>query len=211
MNRNRLYHLLWYKLIKYLIPTRPGCGPFRDHWRIKAQLFLAPLIGKIDGIILGDSEAGQFDNYRAMCRFSTVVLNMGEGGTTPEDWVNYFNVHPAIKDRIKKYKPIWSIGGNCALRRQMDRLPFLVVIHDMFPESWIMLIPPIYNISDTILSEIGVIRALQDSVWRPHVVDTYRPFIDPETSGPLFGVLEDPVHFSDIAVGIIQPVLDAII
>lgn len=228
--RNRIFQFLWYKIISKLCKPKDDLnGFYRFHSSIKAQILLAKLFGRIHGVLLGDSEHGQFNNYETMKKFSKLTLNLAVGGTTPWDMYDYFtgsgkDVYQKIKDiRTKKFI---STGGNCSLRNRMDEIPaYLEKVKTLFPESFIMLIPPvytgilekIYNMAgiekdrEQIIREIDLIRRYQKSIWEPQIIDIYSPFLDTRTGDPLFGVLRDPVHISYIVVDMIQKIYNKLV
>jgi len=228
--KNKIYQFMWYKIARMLIPVGKDLNGFiRNHKRIRAQLALSRLFGTIHGVLLGDSEHGQFDYYGVMSKFDDLTLNLAIGGTTPKDLMEYFTgIGKDVYLKIKKHsaRKIISTGGNCSLRCQMSEIPgTLQEVHGLIPDSIIILIPPVYSgiiakiyaaakidkPESQVLAEIDTIRRAQRSIWSPFVIDTYTPFLDPRTGGPVFGVLQDPVHFGRAVVDLIQKIYNKII
>jgi hypothetical protein len=228
MTLNKIYQWTWFKLIMKLTPTISGkMGPERSHKRNLRQLSMSKLFGGPDAVILGDSEIAMFNTYTTMKQFGNVVLNMGEGGTTPADWIKYF-LGPGreVYKAIKNLKVVISIGGNCSLKSDMGQIPDLLkVLRSMFIRSCIILIPPVHakwleKLSEMAgapksreqwIKEMDTIRTAQRSTWSPFVVDTYSPFLDHDTGEPDPLVLCDMVHFSKFTVDLVRKVLNAII
>jgi hypothetical protein len=223
--RNKIYNWFWFKIFTKLIPVdSTKTGPARSHKRNVWQLRLSKLFGGAKGIILGDSESATFNTYKTMSKFSGLVLNMGFGGSRPIDWIEYLNgIGDSIYKQIGilgKIKKIWSIGGNCSLWSCMDEIPeTLKDLHYLFPDSWIMLIPPVHagmlaaagtKTRDQWLNEMALIRAYQESIFNPLVIDTYTPFLDKETGEAIILYLKDPVHFYDISVGLLEKIFNQI-
>ncbi len=227
--KNKIYQWIWYKIVRKLIPVGKDLNGFvRNHTRIKAQMFLAGLFGTVEGVLLGDSEHGQFDYYEVMREFANLTVNLAIGGTTPKDLTDYFQgIGKDIYAKIQKHsaRKIISTGGNCSLRNLMNEVPASMrEVHSMLPDSVIILIPPvytsvlasIYNVAgitkpeSQIIDEINTVRNFQRSIWSPLVLDTYTPFLDPQTGGPALGVLQDPVHFGRVTVNIIQKIYNKI-
>ena len=228
--KNKIFQFLWYKIVRKLFPVGNDLnGFYRNHRRIAAQLALARLFGAVHAVLLGDSEHGQFDNYAVMKKFDRLTLCLAIGGTTPRDLYDYFSGKGAgVYEQIKlvSIKKFISTGGNCSLKNQMNEIPeYLECVRALFPVSWIVLIPPVYTgvlstlynmagvekSENQIIFEINQVRGYQRSMWTPRIVDTYTPFVDPQTGGPLPGVLRDPVHFGKAVVDIIQKVYNRII
>lgn len=217
-----MYHWLWYHIFRKIIrATFSGSGPERFHNQMMFQLRFCRLFGIIDGIIIGDSEIAIFNTYETMSKFSSLVLNFGIGGTTPKEWWDYLiNTKKGRKvyDLIKNQKVIWSIGGNCALRLRMPEVPdTMIILHNLFPSSWILTLPPVYVkwlkqvYPESIAGDFNLIRSYQRNIWNPRVIDTYAPFLDIATGEAYVGLLQDAVHFSKIAVAMIQQVMDVVI
>ena len=225
---NKLYHFFWYKIVSKFISHTPGVTG--HHKIITAKLKLARIFGVVHGVMLGDSEIATWDICELMSGFQSLVVNIGVPGSTPLDWFKYFTTmgksnYLLIKSWTKA-KPIFSIGGNCSLLCKMAEIPdTMILIHNMFQGSWILLIPPVYSewmaklytaagfqkSQEIIEAEISTIRNYQRQIWSPFVIDTYAPFVNKETGGPLPGVLIDLVHFSSEADRLIEAVLNKII
>jgi len=227
--KHKIFCFLWYKIIIKLIPVgKDKNGFIRNHKRINAQLYLAGIFGTIKCILLGDSEHGQFDKYDVMKEFDDLTVNLSISGTTPLDLYNYFmTTGKDIYQKVKLHSAtkFISTGGNCSLRNLMIEVPeSMINVHNMLPESIIILIPPVYTgilaklynmvkidkPESQIVSEINIVRNFQRSIWSPCVLDTYTPFVDPQTGLPLLGVLKDPVHFGRQVVDLIQKVYKSI-
>jgi hypothetical protein len=227
--KNKIYNFLWFKLLQYLVPIdKKLTGPARSHKRTVVQLFISNLFGGAKRILLGDSEIAQFNTYKTMSKFSSLTVNLGFGGSTPLDWYDYFTTTGArVLEKIKPcyIEKIFSIGGNCSLKSRMDEIPSTMInLHSLFSCSWILLLPPIHNswlepISKAMgipksmelwKAEMDFIRHYQNQIWAPFTIDTYHPFIDPATGEAIDGMLRDMVHFSELAVDIIEKVLDKV-
>jgi hypothetical protein len=186
---------------------------------------MAKLFGGVKGIILGDSEGETFDSYSVMKSFKKVVICGACGGTTPKELVDYFT--GTGKD-IYKYlhgnniNVFLSDGGNCSLRSLMGEIPSsLVALYNMIPTSWMMLIPPAHvgimgklpfgKDAQQWSEELGLIRNFQRQIWNPLIIDTYTPFLDPQTGEATILYLKDPVHFSRVSVDLIRKVLNVIL
>jgi len=218
--KNKIFQWLWYRIFKNIIPSN-GTGPEKRHKQFVFMLGLARLFGGARGVIFGDSEISAFDSYEVMREFNTIVLNFGVAGTVSGEWCFYFNwTGTKIYDKISKLKQVISIGGNYSLRSMMPVAEYnMKSLHEMFPLSWIILVPPVYtNVLGLILKteaqwgiEIDTIRRFQREIWVPRIIDTYSPFVDDDTGYPLPWVLKDVVHFSKQCALLIQKALDIVI
>jgi hypothetical protein len=222
---NKIFNWLWYFIFKKLIPAGKGTGYERNHNRLKFQISMAKLFGGVKGIILGDSEGETFDSYSVMKSFNVLVICGACGGTTPKNLTDYFT--GTGKDLYKylianKVKVILSDGGNCSLLSRMGEIPdSMTALHNMFPVSWMMLIPPAHvGIMGKLpfgkdaaqwKTELETIRSFQRTIWSPLIIDTYSPFLDPQTGEATILYLKDPVHFSRVAVDLIQKIINVII
>lgn len=223
--KNKIYQWLWFKVVKkFILSDSKSTGFNRYHRELKTQMFLSKIFGGPEMVLLGDSEHGQFNNYSVMKNFHVLTLNLSVGGTTPAELFKYMMTKGHDIYLYLKYKSIIkmiSTGGNCSLRCLMDEIPVSMAdVHNLFPDSYIIIIPPVYvnilsklyNIAgmykpaSKIVEELNIIREYQKNIWSSNIVDTYSVFVDPQTGGPIFGVLCDPVHFSRVAVDLIQKV-----
>jgi hypothetical protein len=184
---------------------------------------LADFFGGATSVMFGDSEISTFDSYEVMKEFNSIVLNMGVPGTIADEWVLYFLTDKnglKIYNKIRFLKKAISIGGNYPLRNLMPLSePGMKKLHLLFPDSWIMLIPPVFS---TVLSlvtktkeqwdkEMNTIREYQKNIWIPRIIDTYTPFINPLTGEALPEVLRDMVHFARNCALLIEKFLDIVI
>jgi hypothetical protein len=213
--KNRIFQFLWYRIVRHFVRT--GDGLEGQHRRFIAMMKLAKMLGGADGVLLGDSEIGQFDSYAVMKKFSRLVMNWGQGGTVAGEWVKYFNGKgKLLYQDIRNLKKVVSIGGNYSLRSMMFKaLGEMRLFHDMLSGSYILIVPPVYITALALLSktveqwniEMHEIRKYQHDLWGRFAIDTYTPFLS-KSGDPLPGVLEDMVHFSKRCVMIIEKYLN---
>lgn len=227
--RNKIFQFLWFKVIEKMIPTEPGYLIPRVRHRLIWKMKIAKLFGPIHGILIGDSNSAIFDTYDCMRRFESLTVSFGVSGTTADDWIDFFRVQIGRKFyrslKNSGAEIIWDIGGNYSLRGQMSAAHLgLTTLHSMFANSWNCLIPPVhYNMLSESTGTNGtnrssgdwkadfiILRSYITEIWSPFVIDLYNPFLDPATGEASLPFLKDMVHFSRIAVNIIQKVFNKI-
>ncbi len=226
--RNKIFQWLWFRIIKYLIPASKGVLIPKNQNRLIWKLRIAKLFGPIHGILIGDSNSAIFDTYDCMHRFQSLTVSLGVPGTTAGDWLVFFKTQKGKKFYDKLViidNIIWNIGGNYSLRGLMKKSHAeLTQLWKIFPISWNCLIPPVHAGMLATISESGesprsaddwkadfiILREYIRQIWKPFVIDLFTPFIDPQTGEATIIYLRDAVHFSKIAVNIIQKVFNKI-
>lgn len=183
--------------------------------RIKTMKFLEKIGVHSTYVVFGDSNSENLKSDANQKGFDSALgfgVNIGIGGSTPGDWVDFLHSEDGklVFDfvRAKKYQ-IMNIGGNCVLRNKMNEAKAtLSVLHNLFPSSINCLVPPIWYAA---LAQRGygdlklAVEELNEtisSIWGSATVDTHTVFIDhfkDSTGEPYFWVLQDAVHFSEIA------------
>jgi hypothetical protein len=232
--KNKIFQFVWYYIVRPCIPIpsiKKEINPVIRHGReIYVQIRLARFIGQIEGFLAGDSNSAVFSTFMVMQRFSTLTLAIGQGGATADDWVAFF-----MTDRGRYvYKAmiargvtvVWNIGGNYVLLGTVDKaVAGLHALHNLFLRSWFCTIPPIYASVLGKISEVagfperdekyyrqGVlyVNGLIEALARPRVIDLYHQFVT-DTGAPLFGALQDLVHFRRVSVDFIRMQLGGVI
>jgi hypothetical protein len=206
---NRNFQLAWNQFYKKIIPHKKSKNPFDKVRLIKAQLFLAKSFGDIKLCILGDSNAENLANYELMIKFDPIGLsvNLAIGGTRADHWIVFFESEPGQKvlQAIGKAKILWNIGGNHILQKRMDIMESsLSILHDLFPQSYNCLLPPIWSkYLQSLGTEIEINHQLQlcnqtiKTIWKEKTIDTYTPFLNWESNEPYVLAHKDLVHFSE--------------
>ncbi len=212
--RNKLFQYAW-RVAKGFLPRKTGSGlNLADYKnRIIPQIKLARLFGKIDLIVLGDSNAENLNTVSNMVQLGEglfgVSVNIGIGGTRVDQWVQFLESVDGldVMQAIREFSPIVivNIGGNNALQNRMegisnwfDRLIILL------PISSGCLCPPIHA---SLLKDVTDVQKLKMRVATVNAeimssfqdcIDLYTPFLS--SNGEAYiTVLEDAVHFSDEA------------
>ena len=119
--KNKLFQYAW-QLAKRLSTRKTGLGlNLADYKnRIIPQIKLARLFGKIDLIVLGDSNAENLNTIDNMIQLgqglSGVSINIGIGGTRVDQWVQFLESVDGIEvlQAIREFSPIVivNIGGD---------------------------------------------------------------------------------------------------
>ncbi len=219
--RNKIFQWLWYNIFRHIVKAGTTGGPERRHKQFVFMLKMAKLFGGARSVLVGDSEITTFDNYKAMSEFNTIVLNFGVPGTVADEWADYFmGIGWVVYNLIKNIRQGVSTGGNYSLRSLMNNAePGMIRLHALLPLSWILLIPPVYLGALAIIKktreqwkdEMATLRGLQLSIWNPRKIDTYTPFLNPETGEALPMVLADMVHFSKKCAVLTAEVMDYVV
>ena len=213
--RNKLFQYAW-QLVKGLSRRKTGLGlnlvDYKN--RIIPQIKLARLFGKIDLIVLGDSNAENLNTIDNMVQLgkglSGVSVNIGIGGTRVDQWVQFLESVDGLEvmQAIKDFNPIIivNIGGNNALQDRMEGLSNwfdrLVMI---LPTAYGCLCPPIHlsllqavtNIQELKIRVANVNGEIMSSFGERYI-DLYTPFLS-KNGEAYITVLQDAVHFSDEA------------
>ena len=229
--RNKLFQFVWYFFVKPFVPrgSKTIVNPvIRNERRIRAQVRLAKMFGGIDGCMAGDSNGEVFARFSVMRKFSGLVINISQGGSTASDWIDYFadttsggrvysDIMGDCADAI-----VWNIGGNYILLGRLDDAAHgITTLHRLFPFAWWCTIPPLYDAVLAALSKLAsfperdqryydegtlYVNGIISTVCRPMVIDIYKAFC--MVSGdPIPGALKDMVHFSNQAVTVIRRVV----
>lgn len=229
MNRVKVFNWMWFYIIRFMVPVL-GRGIQGNRLRMNVQWALAGVFGGVGGIIFGDSNGAVLNNYKTMSKFNRIILNWSTPGTTAHDWY-YFFITPIgkkIRIRIWKNKHIINIGGNYVLLGLMASADEgLRWLRTWFPTSFNCTIPPINNVMLAKLCKLLKIKDqridpeyLRESVlqinktikkyWGKQTIDLYKMFGDKDGKTLPFA-LKDVVHYSDVAVALIQKVFDVVI
>ncbi len=217
--RNKIFQFLWFFIVKWLIPVSGMTIIDKQRKRMLGQYYLSLLFGGPKRVLIGDSNSAVMSNYRAMKRFKEITLSYGIGGTTPQDWIMFFNIFNGYKlyDIVKKCKTvIWNCAGNIVLQNRIETAEVtLQRLHFMFPNSWNITVPPIYlGLVSKILGmgektpedfdkQFKKVNEFIYKFWSPKVLDFYKIFYDAEKDSPAWWALKDIVHYSKYAVDLI--------
>ncbi len=222
--RNRIFQFVWFA-IKPLIKT----GPFSDGiagqynqyiWKFR----IAKLFGGVETAIMGDSDSVALDRYRALCKFRKVTIVVGKGGSTPTDWIAFFNTPEGriIYDLIKGRTQIISLGGNYALLDCMPQAPAgFSALRALLPNSWCLTMPPART---WLLEKLSKAAGKQKTAtewandfyflnelirlnWKAQTLDIEQFLADPKTGEAYYWTLEDAVHYSYACAEIICTLL----
>lgn len=232
MNKVKMYNWLWYRIVRYLIPLLPKKmeNIERKSWRMSAQFSLAKIFGGVHGVIFGDSNGAVLDEYKTMSKFDRIVINISVPGSTAHDWYYFFIGVRGRKIRLKTYKvkQIINLGGNYILLGKMNKArEGMKWLRSWFPDSYICTIPPI---NDVMLAKLAKAIGLKGPIdtpeyfregvleinkyarefWKEKCIDLYK-FFGGKDGKVKPGTLKDFVHFSDMAVTMIQTIFDAVI
>lgn len=213
--KNKLFQYAW-QLAKRLSTRKTGSGlNLADYKnRIIPQIRLARLFGKIDLIVLGDSNAENLNTIDDMTQLgeglSGVSINVGIGGTRVDQWVQFLESVDGLEvlQAIREFKPIVivNIGGNNALQQRMEGLGnWFDRLIGLLPNAYGCLCPPIHlsylqGVADTQKLKINVATVNGEiaRVFKTRCIDLYTPFLS--NGGEAYiTVLQDAVHFSDEA------------
>lgn len=213
--RNKLFQYAW-QLAKRLSTRKTGSGlNLADYKnRIVPQIKLARMFGKIDLIVLGDSNAENLNTVDNMVQLgeglSGVSVNVGIGGTRVDQWVQFLESVDGLEvmQAIKDFNPIVivNIGGNNALQQRMEGLGnWFDRLIGLLPNAYGCLCPPIHlsyfeKITDVQKLKINVATVNGEiaRVFKTRCIDLYTPFLS--NGGEAYiTVLQDAVHFSDEA------------
>jgi len=170
----------------------------------------AKMFGTPKKLFMGDSNCEGIDNFADSRRFNDLTVVFGFGGTTPDDYVNFFrskfgeSFYAMVA--IDKPKIFFNIGGNSVLQKKMDTCRHnLVFLKQYFPDSLIFNIPPIHagilevagvDKSEILYKNIGTVNRYLTEIWGTQVVDIASAILNPVTGEAVYGSLEDPVHYS---------------
>lgn len=216
--RNAIFQFIWL-LIRGFLPRKTGSGlRVADYsGRLFLQLHLARLFGGPDLVLIGDSNSEAFSNERDMKRFRCLAVGLGIGGTSADQWVEWFESSEGQRmiRLFGRAKIIWNIGGNHVLQDKMDVAEIsLKRLRIMFPDSWNIVIPPIHHSllklggadPETTRAGVDLINRYIRSIWEGKTIDLYKEFTGP--NGEAFpGLLADPVHYGRQARRIIVSVI----
>lgn len=213
--RNKLFQYAW-QLAKRLSTRKTGSGlNLADYKnRIIPQIKLARMFGKIDLIVLGDSNAENLNTVDNMAQLGEgltgVSINIGIGGTRVDQWVQFLESVDGLEvmQAIRDYNPIVivNIGGNNALQQRMEGLGnWFDRLIGLLPNAYGCLCPPIHlsyfeKITDVQKLKINVATVNGEiaRVFKIRCIDLYTPFLS--NGGEAYiTVLQDAVHFSDEA------------
>lgn len=213
--KNKLFQYAW-QLAKSLSTRKTGSGlNLADYKnRIIPQIKLARMFGKIDLIVLGDSNAENLNTIDNMVQLgeglSGVSINVGIGGTRVDQWVQFLSSVDGLEvmQAIKDFNPIVivNIGGNNALQQRMEGLGnWFDRLIGLLPNAYGCLCPPIHlsyfeKITDVQKLKINVATVNGEiaRVFKTRCIDLYTPFLS--NGGEAYiTVLQDAVHFSEEA------------
>jgi|WetSurMetagenome_2_1015567.scaffolds.fasta_scaffold02376_13 hypothetical protein len=136
---NNIYQWIYFKIIKNIIPVAKTGQKIdvyflRMFWQIKiAKLF------RLKRIIIGDSNAENENIYATMKLFKKTTVNFCRGGTTVDDWIDFFNLPNGVKilNLISRYEIIINLGGNNLLLNKLDGIcQKFYILKVMFPNAW---------------------------------------------------------------------------
>ena len=220
--KNKIY-LYIYNILRNLIPITKG-PVFKNNGvnieafskRMMFKLKLAKLFGGPDLIIIGDSNGENLNDDKDNIQLGVlgIICNIARSGSTATDW-NYFFMETELGKQM--YKLIESfncdillnIGGNHLLKGEMNTAAReLAKLHSLLPSSWNCLVPPIHSdiLEDLTFKPRGSIEAkvkklnkIIKNEWKDKAIDLYSPFVDFDGVGPYIMVLQDVVHFSQLA------------
>lgn len=92
--KNRIFQFIWFYIFKGLFPRKKGVGTTLSDYadRMTDQIQLANAFGKIDFIILGDSNGENLATYSNMVQLGKSLglgINIAIGGTRADSWVDF--------------------------------------------------------------------------------------------------------------------------
>lgn len=192
--RNKLFQYAW-QLAKRLSTRKTGSGlNLADYKnRIIPQIKLARMFGKIDLIVLGDSNAENLNTVDNMAQLGEgltgVSINIGIGGTRVDQWVQFLESVDGLEvmQAIRDYNPIVivNIGGNNALQQRMEGLGnWFDRLIGLLPNAYGCLCPPIHlsyfeKITDVQKLKINVATVNGEiaRVFKIRCIDLYTPFL----------------------------------
>lgn len=214
--RNKIFQYAW-QLAKRLSTRKTGTGLNLTDYknRIIPQIRLARMMGKIDLIVLGDSNAENLNTISNMTQLgeglSGISVNIGIGGTRVDQWVQFLESVDGLEvmQAIREDKPIVivNIGGNNALQSRIEGLAnYFDRLIGLLPTAYGCLCPPIHlsylaGVTDiqNLKISVSLVNAEINRVFKERTIDLYTPFFSNETGEAYITVLQDAVHFSDSA------------
>lgn len=216
--RNKIFQRVWYT-IQFLWPRYSG-NPTelksyykRMYWQIR----IARMFGIISIVLFGDSNSEIYREYRDAKRYKWIVIMLGVGGTTPQDWIKFLRDTTEGKKIYSMIKDIpviiMNIGGNCVLQGKMATAEkSLKELRIMFPGSWNCLVPPIWVSwlaptseakRNKLRMDVFEINEYIKKYWREKTIDLHTPFQD-SNGNPYITILSDAVHYSQKTQDLIQ-------
>ena len=223
MSANRKFQSAWNNFLKGFYKRKSnknGAGLLMYVKRMHKQIDLAKDYGKIQLAILGDSNAENLASYQYMKKFDPigVSINLAISGTRADQWLDFFlktKDGERIYKEISKAKILWNIGGNNILQNKMEILkPSLLGLKKLFPFSYNCLVPPIwsrfmqFNQTQIELNhKVNLCNKYIKEIWQTRAIDTYTPFLNPNTNEPFILVHKDLVHFSKYGNSVRIPII----
>lgn len=213
--KNKIFQYVW-KIARGLSKRKTGLGLNLTDYknRIIPQIRLARMMGKIDLIVIGDSNAENLNTIGNMIQLGEgldgISVNIGIGGTRVDQWVQFLESVDGLEvmQAIREDKPIVivNIGGNNALQSRMEGLGnYFDRLINLLPTAYGCLCPPIHlsylaGITDIQKLKINVITVNGEivRVFKSRAIDLYTPFLSNDGEAYIT-ILEDAVHFSDNA------------
>lgn len=212
--RNIAFQFVWYTFLRkrYSPPGLNKLATIPDVFadRMLKQIEIAEkYFGGVDGVFFGDSNAEGMAEFKDMCRFDSLVINISKGGTQLQQWVQFFTKNPkGIQIYLKIGKPaigkLCNAGGNDIIQKAFEGLaPAIKELKKLMPDAYVVGIPPIrYKaIADqlgmrasTIKSQVLQGNQLLQKAYPTHFVDVFSIFADAD-GNPREDVLQDAVHY----------------
>jgi hypothetical protein len=203
---NTIFQFVWYNLLKRFFPrkrvesnkivTLDEYG-YRMYW----QLIIASIFG-LSLVTFGDSNDEELQDYESMKRFPKVSANIGVGGTTADDWGQFFLNGfwgKRIYEMIKNKTVLANVGGNNVLQNRMSGLDHIEILSKMFKDIYWINIPKVWHtlFPRDIVKDLKIANSIIKKVAGNKLIDIESITDSGNNNTPYFFVLKDMVHFSD--------------
>jgi hypothetical protein len=204
---SKLFPTVWYKFFKQFFPRKreevnkvvmlDDYG-FRMYWQIRIALLFG-----LEGVIFGDSNAEELQDFESMKRLVKLCVNIGIGGTTADEWADFFKKGywgKKIYSLISKKIMIANIGGNNVLQNRMPGLSGIDELDNIFEDIYWINIPKVWYtlFPRDIRKDLKMANNKIKSVAKPGKLIDIELVTDSGSSDlPYFFIHKDMVHFSN--------------
>ncbi len=203
---NIIFQFVWYNILKRFFPRKraePNKVVTLDEYgyRMYWQLKIASIFG-LSFVTFGDSNDEELQDYESMKRLPKVSANIGVGGTTADDWGQFFLNGfwgKRIYEMIKNKTVLANVGGNNVLQDRMSGLDHIEILSKMFKDIYWINIPKVWHtlFPRDIVKDLKIANSMIKKVAGNKLIDIESVTDSGTNNQPFFFVLKDMVHFSD--------------
>lgn len=203
---NIIFQFVWYNILKRFFPRKraePNKVVTLDEYgyRMYWQLKIASIFG-LSFVTFGDSNDEELQDYESMKRLPKVSANIGVGGTTADDWGQFFLNGfwgKRIYEMIKNKTVLANVGGNNVLQDRMSGLDHIEILSKMFKDIYWVNIPKVWHtlFPRDIVKDLKIANSMIKKVAGNKLIDIESVTDSGTNNQPFFFVLKDMVHFSD--------------